>query len=89
MPDKPKRLGRGLDAILDSLGSPTESESDVLSLDPNVIKPNPFQPRKDFDSEKTVQAFEDLNQGDVSLGDCFVEPVFLEEVLILRVTHKG
>jgi len=78
MPDKPKRLGRGLDAILDSLGSPAESTTDVLTLDPNVINPNPLQPRKDFDSEKAVQAFEDLKNSIKSKG--LIQPVTVREV---------
>lgn len=78
MPDKPKRLGRGLDAILDSLGSPTQDASDVITLDPNQIKPNPFQPRKDFDSEKAVQAFEDLKNSIKSKG--LIQPVTVREV---------
>ena len=78
MPEKPKRLGRGLDAILDSLGTPAENETDILTLDPNVIKPNPFQPRKDFDSEKAVQAFEDLKNSIRSKG--LIQPVTVREV---------
>ena len=78
MPDAPKRLGRGLDAILDSLGAPEESTLSSLSISPNDIRPNPFQPRKDFDSEKAVQAFEDLKASIKSKG--LIQPITVREV---------
>ncbi len=78
MPDKPKRLGRGLDAILDSLGAPSEQSTTMLSMSPHDIRPNPFQPRKDFDSEKAVQAFEDLKASIKAKG--LIQPVTVREV---------
>ena len=78
MPEVPKRLGRGLDAILDSLGAPEESSVSSLSVSPNDIRPNPFQPRKDFDSEKAVQAFEDLKASIKSKG--LIQPITVREV---------
>lgn len=60
MPEAPKRLGRGLDAILETLGSTENPKISITTANPNDIRPNPFQPRKDFDSEKAVQAFDDL-----------------------------
>jgi len=78
MPDKPKRLGRGLDAILDTLGNSSESSTSTTSIDPKQIRPNPFQPRKDFDSEKAVQAFEDLKASIKSKG--LIQPVTVREV---------
>lgn len=78
MPEVPKRLGRGLDAILDSLGAPDESSVTSLSVSPNDIRPNPFQPRKDFDSEKAVQAFEDLKASIKSKG--LIQPITVREV---------
>ncbi len=78
MPEVPKRLGRGLDAILDSLGAPEESSISSLTVSPNDIRPNPFQPRKDFDSEKAVQAFEDLKASIKSKG--LIQPITVREV---------
>lgn len=78
MPDAPKRLGRGLDAILDSLGTPQESAVTSLTVSPNDVKPNPFQPRKDFDSEKALQAFEDLKASIKSKG--LIQPITVREV---------
>jgi ParB family chromosome partitioning protein len=73
MPDQPKRLGRGLDAILDSLGTSQEEFTSQETVDPHQIRPNPFQPRKDFDSEKAVQAFEDLKASIKAKG--LIQPV--------------
>jgi len=78
MPDKPKRLGRGLDAILDSLGAPSEQSSSLIMVSPGDIRPNPFQPRKDFGSEKAVQAYEDLKASIKSKG--LIQPVTVREV---------
>lgn len=78
MPEKPKRLGRGLDAILDSLGSSQEDASSVLTVSPDQIRPNPFQPRKDFDSDNAVQTFNDLKASIKLKG--LIQPVTVREV---------
>ena len=78
MPEVPKRLGRGQDAILDSLGAPDDSSISSNSVSPNDIRPNPFQPRKDFDSEKAVQAFEDLKASIKSKG--LIQPITVRVV---------
>ena len=79
MPDAPKRLGRGLDAILDTLGSPAETTNmSTVMVSPDEIRPNPFQPRKDFDSEKAMQAFEDLKTSIKAKG--LIQPVTVREV---------
>ncbi len=78
MPDTPKRLGRGLDAILDSLGSSDSETPLLITISPAQIRPNPFQPRKDFDSEKAVQAFEDLKASIKAKG--LIQPVTVREV---------
>jgi ParB family chromosome partitioning protein len=77
MPENRKRLGRGLDAILESLGTDEVSASEILTLDPKTIKPNPFQPRKDFNSEKAIQAFQDLKNSIKSKG--LIQPVTVRE----------
>ncbi|MEA3286426.1 MAG: ParB/RepB/Spo0J family partition protein [Candidatus Marinimicrobia bacterium] len=78
MPDTPKRLGRGLDAILESLGSSENESSLLVTAAPGQIRPNPFQPRKDFDSEKAVQAFEDLKASIKAKG--LIQPITVREV---------
>lgn len=47
---KKERLGRGLGALLgDYLGEPSpETEGEVRSIQVKEIRPNPFQPRKEF-----------------------------------------
>ena len=77
MLEKPKRLGRGLDAILDTLSSPQEAVTSLM-LEPGSIRPNPFQPRKDFSSEKALQSFEDLKASIKSKG--LVQPITVRKV---------
>ncbi len=79
MPEQPKRLGRGLDAILDSLGASEDtSASQEVTVSPALIRPNPLQPRKDFESEKAVQAFEDLKASIKAKG--LIQPVTVRQV---------
>ena len=44
-----KRLGRGLDALIPDK---TETAGKVMKIRVEEIKPNRFQPRKKFDSER-------------------------------------
>ena len=59
--DKPRRLGRGLDALLATRSaSPTVAVAPELgevlrSLSINEIRPNPFQPRKEFRPEDLAE----------------------------------
>src|SRR5512140_799486 len=59
--DKPRRLGRGLDALLASRVAPppavvAEETGEVLrSLSVEEIRPNPFQPRKEFRPEELAE----------------------------------
>ena len=67
MSDKPRRLGRGLEALIGSLpaagatGSPARSASaspvDVpyRAIPIDQIRPNPFQPRKEFREDELAQ----------------------------------
>jgi ParB family chromosome partitioning protein len=43
-----KNLGRGLSAFLDF---DVQKDNEIIKIDVNVIKPNPFQPRQTFDEE--------------------------------------
>jgi ParB family transcriptional regulator, chromosome partitioning protein len=59
--DKPRRLGRGLDALLASrapataLAVATEPVEALRSLAISEIRPNPFQPRKEFRPEDLAE----------------------------------
>lgn len=60
MTDKPRRLGRGLEALIAGAGSPAppnagpglaEATSALRTVTLTEIRPNPFQPRRDFKPE--------------------------------------
>ncbi len=61
--DSPRRLGRGLEALLGTAGRPAGSgpdkgdnrEGDVQRIPIAEIRPNPFQPRKDFAPEELAE----------------------------------
>ena len=70
MPEKPRRLGRGLEALISAAAQPASehvtqtprSEPDSSPLDSPLrqielhqIRPNPFQPRKEFRDEDLAQ----------------------------------
>ena len=70
MPEKPRRLGRGLEALISATAQPgshpsTQSQGDVpvmaplespfRQIDLKLIRPNPFQPRKEFRDEDLAQ----------------------------------
>lgn len=42
-------MGRGLDALMPSSSKEDGEEKDLLMLDPHILKPNPYQPRRVFD----------------------------------------
>jgi ParB family chromosome partitioning protein len=55
--EKPRRLGRGLEALIPSLGAPTTSTpgSDLQRIAISRIRANPFQPRQDFDAGELAE----------------------------------
>ena len=66
MPDKPRRLGRGLEALIGSLpagasastptaSAPTPAELPYRPIPIHQIRPNPFQPRKEFRDDELAQ----------------------------------
>lgn len=81
MTKKPTGLGKGLDAIFQNSGiSPLSGSAIIKSKDSTVseilidkIKPNPSQPRADFDNE----ALEELAQSITRLG--IIQPITLRE----------
>jgi ParB family chromosome partitioning protein len=67
MTDKPRRLGRGLEALIGTAIQPTPAASPVITetaalpdspfqeIEIQRIRPNPFQPRKEFKEEDLAQ----------------------------------
>jgi ParB family transcriptional regulator, chromosome partitioning protein len=66
MADKPRRLGRGLEALIGTASSPVQTqtptasaaaapESPLRQIALDRIRPNPFQPRKEFREEDLTQ----------------------------------
>src|SRR4051812_6482363 len=49
--EKPRRLGRGLEALISSASSPATGSSDLKKIPLSRIRPNPYQPRREFDSK--------------------------------------
>lgn len=68
-----KRLGKGLDALFPTLAV-DESEK-VIELDLKQIRPNPYQPRKNFDQSK----IEELSQSIQEHG--LIQPIIVRKVL--------
>jgi len=58
----PRRLGRGLEALLGTGGGPASSDEGALKSIPiGKIGRNPFQPRREFNSEELGELQESLN----------------------------
>ncbi len=55
--DKPRRLGRGLDALIpgSASSSPTTPASDLQRIPISRVRPNPFQPRRQFDNAELAE----------------------------------
>jgi ParB family transcriptional regulator, chromosome partitioning protein len=56
--EKPRRLGKGLEALIASASSPSQSAgpgSDLQRIQLSRIRPNPFQPRREFDAEELAE----------------------------------
>lgn len=66
---KKKRLGKGLDALLS--GFDDQAPDQVVQVDLDRIRPNPFQPRQDFDDEKLGELAQSITQHGI------VQPVIL------------
>jgi ParB family chromosome partitioning protein len=47
--EKPRRLGRGLEALISSAATPSQPPSDLQRIPVARVRPNPYQPRRDFD----------------------------------------
>lgn len=53
--DKPRRLGRGLEALIQSSASPASAANDLQRIPVARIRPNPFQPRREFDPTQLAE----------------------------------
>ena len=55
--EKPRRLGRGLDALIPASASGTTSppQSELQRIPLSRIRPNPFQPRKQFSADELAE----------------------------------
>ncbi len=58
MAEQPKGMGRGLAAIL--AVAPRDEPEELRELPPDVISPNPHQPRRQFDQEQLVALSESI-----------------------------
>ncbi|HEY4217773.1 MAG TPA: ParB/RepB/Spo0J family partition protein [Gemmatimonadaceae bacterium] len=54
-PEKPRRLGRGLDALIPGSGAAPTPVSDLQRIALSRVKPNPFQPRREFDAAELAE----------------------------------
>lgn len=68
-----RRLGRGLDALIPSLN--IQEDDKILEIPIDSIRPNPYQPRKQFDDE----TIEELSQSIKEHG--IIQPIIVRSVL--------
>ena len=61
--DKPRRLGRGLEALISGAASGTSAPaSDLQRIQISRVRPNPFQPRRQFDESELAELETSLKQ---------------------------
>ena len=53
--EKPRRLGRGLEALIGSTNTGSLPASELQRIATSRIKPNPYQPRREFDPEALAE----------------------------------
>lgn len=53
--EKPRRLGRGLEALIGSTQTASAPPSELQQISTARIRPNPFQPRREFDPEALAE----------------------------------
>jgi ParB family chromosome partitioning protein len=74
---KSQKLGRGLDALLGEMDEAYENEGTqrdvVLEIPLKEIRPNPFQPRKNFDEELLLELSESIKK------DGLLQPIVVTE----------
>ena len=72
--DKKKKLGRGLGALIPEAGMPPTDKKGVMQVGIENIRPNPFQPRKDFNPEKLLELINSIKEKGI------LEPVILRSL---------
>jgi ParB family chromosome partitioning protein len=74
---KTQKLGRGLDALLGEMDEAYDNEGSqrdsVLAISLKDIRPNPFQPRKNFDEEALQELAESIK------NDGLLQPIVVSE----------
>jgi ParB family chromosome partitioning protein len=77
-PEKPRRLGRGLEALIAAHSSPSDTtagdRSPARTIRISRIRPNPYQPRKEFDPEELAELESSLRSSGL-LNPIAVRPV--------------
>ncbi|XEC95029.1 ParB/RepB/Spo0J family partition protein [Paenibacillus tarimensis] len=68
-----KRLGRGLDALIPSLS--VNDDDKVIEISLSQLRPNPYQPRKNFDDDSIKELAESIKQHGV------IQPIIVRSVL--------
>ena len=76
---KKSALGRGLNALLEEqpanhiVESLNVSEDSIINIDPKLLQPNPYQPRKTFDEEKINELAESIKEHGI------IQPIVAEK----------
>ena len=68
-----KRLGKGLDALIPSLS--VSDDDKIVEVSLKELRPNPYQPRKNFDHESIQELAESISQHGV------IQPIIVRKVL--------
>ncbi|BFH18109.1 ParB/RepB/Spo0J family partition protein [Paenibacillus melissococcoides] len=68
-----KRLGRGLDALIPSLS--VNDDDKVMEVSLQQLRPNPYQPRKNFDEQSIQELAESIKQHGV------IQPIIVRSVV--------
>lgn len=69
-----EKLGKGLESLLGNIMEAEPTSSGTLQVDPNLVQPNPHQPRKDFDPDGISSLMESIKEHGM-LQPIIVRPV--------------
>ncbi|MDF7672742.1 ParB/RepB/Spo0J family partition protein [Lactobacillus sp. ESL0701] len=64
-PKKKGGLGRGIEALFEDEPQVEETEEEILDLDLSQIRPNPYQPRKNFDDKALKELSDSIKENGV------------------------
>ncbi|MDF7669120.1 ParB/RepB/Spo0J family partition protein [Lactobacillus sp. ESL0703] len=64
-PKKKGGLGRGIEALFEDEPQVEETEEEILDLDLSEIRPNPYQPRKNFDDKALKELSDSIKENGV------------------------